>query len=160
MGNMTSSSASVAMIAAMITPALLILASASVVATVLVRMARVVDRARVVAAAVHEGDWQRLGTTSAQLRTTLQRHAIRARYAERSIAVLYATVAVFVVTCISIAVDQAIGGSLGWLPVMLAVGGTLLLLLGAGLMVAESRLAGDQITEEIRQALVRLEEKS
>jgi len=43
---------------------------------------------------------------------------------------------------------------------MLAVGGTLLLLLGAGLMVAESRLAGDQITEEIRQALVRLEEKS
>src|SRR5215469_18729356 len=54
MGNMTSSSASVAMIAALITPALLILASASVVATVLVRMARVVDRARVVAAAVHE----------------------------------------------------------------------------------------------------------
>lgn len=160
MGNMTSSSASVAMIAAMITPALLILASASLVATALVRMARVVDRVRVLATAVHEGDWKRLGTTSAQLSTTLHRHALRARYAERSIAVLYATVAVFVVTCISIAIDQAIGGSLGWLPVMLAVGGTALLLLGAGLMVAESRLAADQITEEIRQALMRLEEKS
>ena len=159
MGTASASSAAVAMIAAMITPALLILASASLVATALVRMARVVDRARVLAAIAHEGDWEKLGATPAQLRTALERHAKRARYAEWSIALLYATVVVFVVTCISIAVDHAAGQSLTWLPVGLAIAGTLLLLSGGALMVAESRLAGDQIAEEIRHALARLEER-
>jgi len=159
MGNAVTPSAAVAMIAAMITPALLILASASLVATALVRMARVVDRARVLAAIAHEGDWEKLGATPAQLRTALERHAKRARYAEWSIALLYATVVVFVVTCISIAVDHAAGQSLTWLPVGLAIAGTLLLLSGGALMVAESRLAGDQIAEEIEHALARLEER-
>jgi hypothetical protein len=72
---------------------------------------------------------------------------------------LYATVVVFVVTCISIAVNYAAGESLSWLPVGLAIAGTLLLLAGGALMVAESRLAGDQIAEEIRHALARLEER-
>ena len=159
MGTANAWSAAVAMIAAMITPVLLILAAASLVATVLVRMARVVDRARVLTTMAHEGDWEKLGTTPAQLRTALERHAKRARYAEWSIALLYATVVIFVVTCISIAVDHAAGQSLSWLPVGLAIAGTLLLLAGGALMVAESRLAGDQIAEEIRHALARLEEK-
>lgn len=152
-------SAAVAMIAAMITPALLILASASLVATVLVRMARVVDRARVLAAIAHDGDWEKVGATPTQLRTALERHSKRARYTELSIAILYTTVAVFVVTCISIAVDHVAGESLTWLPVGLAIAGTLLLLAGGALMVAESRLAGDQIAEEIRHALTRLENR-
>jgi hypothetical protein len=42
----------------------------------------------------------------------------------------------------------------------LAIAGTLLLLAGGALMVAESRLAGDQIAEEIRQALARLKERT
>ena len=159
MGTASASSAAVAMIAAMITPALLILASASLVATVLVRMARVVDRARVLAAIAHEGNWEKLGATPTQLGIALERHARRARCAEWSIALLYAAVVVFVVTCISIAVDHAAGESLSWLPVGLAIAGALLLLAGGALMVAESKLAGDQITEEIRHALARLEER-
>ena len=159
MGNAVTPSAAVAMIAAMITPALLILASASLVATALVRMARVVDRARVLAAIAHEGSWEKLGATPAQLRMALERHAKRARYAEWSIALLYATVVVFVVTCISIAINHAAGESLSWLPVGLAIAGTLLLLAGGALMVAESRLAGDQIAEEIGHALARLKER-
>jgi hypothetical protein len=45
MGNVGSQSAAVATIAAMSTPALLLLGSASLVASALVRMARIVDRA-------------------------------------------------------------------------------------------------------------------
>jgi hypothetical protein len=159
MGNAVTPSAAVAMIAAMITPALLILASASLVATALVRMARVVDRARVLAGIAHEGSWEKLGATPVQLRTALERHAKRARYAEWSIALLYTTVVVFVITCISIAINHAAGELLSWLPVGLAIAGTLLLLAGGALMVAESRLAGDQIAEEIEHALARLEER-
>jgi hypothetical protein len=141
----------------MITSALLILASASLVATVLVRMARVVDRTRVLAAIAHAGDRQKLGATPGELRVALERHARRARYAEGSIALLYATVVVLVATCIAIVVDQAAGNSLSILPVGLAIAGTLLLLAGGTLMVAESRLGGAQIAEQIRHALARLE---
>ena len=43
-----------------------------------------------------------------------------------------------------------------WLPLTLAIIGTLLLLGGAAFMVAESRLSGSQIQDEIRLALTRL----
>src|SRR5262249_1384133 len=61
---MTGTSPAIAMIAAMITPAVLILASASLVASALVRMARVVDRARSLVAVAHEATWAKLGVTA------------------------------------------------------------------------------------------------
>ena len=147
----------VATIAAMITPALLLLGSASLVASALMRMARIVDRARVLTAIVHDGTPAKLGITSDQLRSWLESHVRRARYAERSIALLYAAIVVFISTCLSIALDRALDGSVSWLPVILAVAGTLLLLTGAIYMVAESRLSGAQISEEIRLAIHQLE---
>lgn len=158
MGNAAEPSSAIAIIAAMITPALLILGSASLVASALVRMARVVDRARVLAAMAHGGDWKKGAVTPAMLHDWLDRHARRARYAERSIALLYAAVVVFVATCLSIALDRVAGGSLAWLPISLAILGTLLLLAGGAWMVAESGLSGKQIQEEIDEALARLEE--
>jgi len=159
MGTASTPSSAIAMIAAMITPALLILGSASLVASVLVRMARVVDRARVLASIANDGTWERLGVTPATLRAWLDRHALRARYAERSIAMFYGAVVVFIATCLSIALDRMAGEALAWLPISLAILGTFLLLGGGAWMVAESRLAGDQIQEEIHQANKRLEEK-
>jgi hypothetical protein len=157
MGNASAQSAAVSTIAAMITPALLLLGSASLVASALMRMGRVVDRARVLASVAHEGSLDKFGITTDQLRSWLHSHEQRAGYAERSITLLYAAIVVFTSTCLSIALDRALGGSLSGLPVMLAVGGTLLLLGGGAYMVAESRLSGEQISAEIRQALQRLE---
>jgi hypothetical protein len=157
MGNATAASTATAMISAMITPALLIMGSASLVASALVRMARVVDRVRVLAALVNEGTWERAGMTERGLCMWLDRHAVRARYVERSIMFLYTAVVVFVATCLSIAIDRAAGESLDWLPISLAIFGTLLLLGGGAYMVAESRLSGDQIQEEIRHARAQLE---
>lgn len=148
----------IALIAAMITPALLILASASLVASALMRMARVVDRARVLASVAQSGEWAKLGATPAILGAWLDRHAARARHAGRSIAALYAAVVAFVATCLSIPIDRATAGSLVWLPVSLAVIGTLLLLAGGAWMVAESRLSGAQIQEEICLARSLLQE--
>jgi hypothetical protein len=147
----------VAIIAAMITPALLILGSASLVASALMRMARVVDRARILAAIAHEGTAGKVGITPDQLRSWLESHAARARYAERSITLLYAAIVVFVSTVLSIALDRALDGSLSGLPVVLAVGGTLLLLTGGAYMVAESRMSGAQISDELQLALRKLE---
>ena len=160
MGNPATQSVAVATIAAMITPALLLLGSASLVASALMRMARVVDRARVLVTIVHEGNPAKLGITSDQLRSWLESHKQRARYAERSIALLYAAIVVFISTCLSIALDRALDGSVSWLPVLLAVAGTLLLLTGGLYMVAESRLSGAQISAEIRLAMHELERSS
>ena len=157
MGDANTPSASVATIAAMVTPALLILASASLVASALVRMARVVDRARALAAIAQEGTWEKLGMTPDQLRASLERHAVRARYAERSIAFLYIAVVVFIATCLSVAIDRAAGQSLSWLPVALAIAGTVFLLVGGAWMVAESKLSAEQIAGEIHHALTQLE---
>jgi hypothetical protein len=154
MGNPGSQSAAVATIAAMITPALLLLGSASLVASALVRMARVVDRARILIAIAQAGDANKIGVTTDQLRSWLEGHARRALYAERSITLLYAAIVLFIMTCLSIAMDRATGDSLNWLPVTLAVSGTLLLLGGGAYMVAESRLSGQQIGAEIRNALI------
>ncbi len=159
MASSGTSSDAVALIAAMVTPALLILACASLVATALVRMARVVDRARVLAAAAHGGDWEKLGTDIAQLRAALGRHARRAHYAEWSIAALYASVVIFVLTSLSIVLND-VTGRLGWLPAGLAILGMLPLLAGGAWMVAESRLGGAQIAEEIHGALAKLEQRS
>jgi hypothetical protein len=153
MGNSVSQSTAVATIAAMITPALLLLGSASLVASALMRMARVVDRARILAAIAHEGALDKMGVTTDQLRSWLESHAKRAHYTERSITLLYAAIVVFIATCLSIALDRAVGDSLSWLPVALAVAGTLFLLSGSAYMVAESRLSGEQIGDEICLAL-------
>jgi len=157
MGEMSATSASVATIAAMVTPGLLMLGSASLVASALVRMARVVDRARALAGIVRDRSWAQSGLTPGQLRAWLDRHAVRARYAARSIALLYGAIVVFIATCLAIAADRALGLAPPWLPLVLAITGTLLLLGGAAYMVAESRLSGEQIAEEIRIASTQLE---
>jgi hypothetical protein len=157
MSDAPATSASVAAIAAMVTPGLLMLGSASLAASALVRMARVVDRARALADIARDGSWAASSITQDQLRAWLERHAQRARYAMLSIALLYAAIVVFVATCLAIAANEAIGPTLNWLPLTLAISGTLLLLGGAVAMVAESKLSGEQIAEEIRIAMTRLE---
>jgi Protein of unknown function (DUF2721) len=119
----------------------------------LMRMARVVDRARILAVIAHQGTLATTGVTTDQLMSWLESHAKRARYVERSITLLYTAIVIFIATCLSIALDRALSGTLGWLPVALAVTGTLLLLSGAAYMVAESRLSGQQIRDEIHLAL-------
>jgi hypothetical protein len=142
-------------IAAMITPALLIMGSSSLVASALTRMARVVDRARWLAQTLETNDPKRAGVPLPILRGWLEGHGKRARFIARSIASLYAAVVVFVAACLSIALDRFSGGSLNWLPITLAVLGTLLLLTGGAWMVAESHLSDRQIQDEIRLALER-----
>jgi Protein of unknown function (DUF2721) len=151
-------SLAVPLISAMITPALLILATASLLNSVLVRIARIVDRARALGVIAHDGTWAAHGTTPETLRKWLESHARRARFTSWSISLFFAAVVMFVCACLGIALDRATPLDLGWLPVALAIGGSLLLLAGGATMVAESRLAGWQVQEEIKTALNRLKQ--
>jgi hypothetical protein len=137
-------------ISAMITPALLILGSGSLVATALQRLGRSVDRARTLLQ-MSEQEAQKPGETGAIAARWLDRYAQRCLIAERAVLVFFAAVGTFVLDCLSIAVDHSFGGRLAWLPVSLTILGMILMLCGAYFMVIESHLASLQIREEIQR---------
>ncbi len=123
----------------MLTPALLILAAGSLIATALVRLARIVDRVRSLA-----------GGDGASIRLEeLARHETRARLALGAITVYFVAVALFVLAGAAIALDHLVQGQLTWLPVSLTLAGMLLLVAGAGAMAVESRASGELIAADI-----------
>jgi uncharacterized membrane protein YedE/YeeE len=133
---MSGFSAAQVIISAMITPALLILASGSLIATALARLARVVDRIRKLA---------ELAPSVAELR----RHERRALLAEQAVRIFFAAVLCFVLAGFSIALDHATGDRMVWLPVGMTVAGMALIVFGSAAMLAECQLATRQIKEEI-----------
>lgn len=139
-------------IAAMITPALFILASASLVATALARLGRVVDRARILIARI---DTETITDTTFLLRT-LDDHQRRAIYAERSVALFFLAVLIFVVDCLTLGVDHLSGDRLTWLPILCAIVGMCTVIAGSAYMVEESRLGARQIVSEIARGRERL----
>lgn len=153
MGGSITGSADVAIIAAMVTPALLLVASASLVASALTRMGRVVDRARALAALTQATPLP-AGVSPSTLVNWLERHARRARQVQRCVALLYGAIVVFVACCISIALERTLG-AFTWLPAAIAVAGTLPMLGGAILMVLETGLSASQIDEEIALSIAR-----
>lgn len=128
-----------AMIAAMITPALLIMASGSLIATALVRLARVVDRVRKLSEL-------RDGTRDA---SEISRNERRALLAERAVSFYFFAVVCFVIAGFTIAIDHAAGDRLTWLPVLVTTLGMCLIVAGSAAMLAECRLAFAEIRSEI-----------
>jgi len=131
--------------------------SGNLVASALLRLARIVDRVRFLSSITDKGTLEQAGLTPELLRSWLESFKVRARYVGAAIAILYGAIAAFVATCLFIAIDRAVNEAIDWAPLALAITGTLLLLAGSVLMVYESRLSGAQLDEEIRHTLSRME---
>jgi hypothetical protein len=127
-----------ALIAAMLTPALLILAAASLIATALVRLGRVVDRVRVLNAAA-----------APVPASDLALHEYRARLALSAVTAYFVAVTLFVVAGIAIAADAWLHGALTWVPITLTLAGMVLIVVGAAAMVWECRQSATLIAAEI-----------
>jgi hypothetical protein len=128
-----------AMIAAMIAPALLILAAGSLIATALVRLARVIDRVR------------KLSEFGAAKPDTdeLNRRERRALLAERAVRLYFFAVACFVIAGFTIALDHVAGDRLSWLPILVTTFGMCLIVAGSAAILAECQLATIQIQSEM-----------
>jgi hypothetical protein len=128
-----------ALIAAMLSPALLILASGSLIAAALVRLGRVVDRVRV------------LGAPDAKLATLdeLTRHERRASLALAAITSYFVAIAFFVAAGAAIALDHAAHDTLTWLPISLTLAGMALIVAGVASMALESRDSASLLTSDI-----------
>ena len=139
----------VAVVAAMITPALLILASASLLATVLARIGRIVDLVRKIGEAAKQHS---CGASDAEQRL-LKTLARRGKFAETALVSYYAAVVCFVLTCLLIGIDRFVHYALYIAPISSAMIGVLLVLTGSAFMVGECRMAMRQLAAEVEGIL-------
>ena len=128
-----------AMIAAMITPALLILAAGSLIGIALTRLARIIDRVR--ALSEHPG--------AKAVAFELSRHRVRTSHTQWALELYFFSIVMFVGAGFGIAIDKLAGDTLTWLPVAATTLGMALIVAGTAMMILESRLARIQVTAEI-----------
>jgi hypothetical protein len=132
-------------LSAMITPAVLILASGSLILTTSNRLTRVIDRVREISAEIEalataELDPQYVADKRTLLVTLLNRATHRARLLQRAMTRLYVALSTFVATSVAIGVVALTRKE--WAVVALALGfiGAFLLFSSSILLIVESRI--------------------
>lgn len=140
-------------LAAMITPAVLISASGTLVLSTSNRLSRVVDRVRVLAveaqAIPHEPASEVVRARQALISDQLARLSDRALLLRSAMSVLYLAIGLLVATSIAVGLVAAVGGAHQWLPVGLGLSGALALLYGSLLLLREARLAVGSTLQEM-----------
>lgn len=143
-----------AILTAMITPAVLISACGALIFSTGTRLGRVIDRVRFLTAKFEElaknpqAD-DMAAERRALLFSQLDRQTSRARLIQRAIVAFYAAVGTFVATTVAIAVTNAIARDFTWIAVILGVVGALFMLYGSALLMIESRLALAAVLSEM-----------
>ena len=140
-------------ISAMITPAILILATGSLVASTLTRLARVVDRARElladIVAARENGDEERAATYARWLHA----YQRRSSFAERALTLYYVAIFLFVTASLTIAIEHLSRASIPWFSLVLVLAGAAALCAGTAALVIETNIATGTLRAEIAETL-------
>src|SRR6266850_5654059 len=139
-------SASLAVLTAMITPAVLISASGTMILSTSTRLGRVVDRVRSLSDRLQEvstgdSDAEFFEEKRAMLFDQLDKLTSRSRLLQRALTTFYLAVGVFVATSVAIGVVSFFNGRFGWVPVTMGLAGASFLFYGSMLAVFEARLA-------------------
>ena len=139
-------SSSLAVLTAMITPAVLISASGTMILSSSTRLGRVVDRTRSLSDRLQEissGDTEAefFEERRAMLYDQLDKLTSRSRLLQRGLTSFYLAVGVFVATSVAIGVVAFSGTRFGWVPVVMGLIGACFLFYGSMLLVFEARLA-------------------
>jgi hypothetical protein len=150
-------SSAVAVLTAMITPAVLISACGALILSTSTRLGRVVDRVRLLIDRFEEmmNTQDEEGVEMFEERRAvyfdqLDKLTTRTRLLQKSMRVFYLTLGVFVATSVAIGLVAAVGRpSHAWLPVVLGLGGACGLFYGSILLIKESRLAQDALNAEM-----------
>src|SRR5262249_5073148 len=144
---------SLAVLTAMITPAVLISASGTMILSTSTRLGRVVDRVRSLSSRLRrltskEEDSEFFEEERAMLYDQLDKLTSRSRLLQRALTSFYLAVGVFVATSVAIgavaffyARGLAAGGRGAWAPVVMGLVGALFLFYGSMLAIFEARLA-------------------
>jgi hypothetical protein len=132
---------------AMITPAVLISASGTLVLSTSNRLGRVVDRVRVLEVeaeklSVPNGMSPEEADDKRELITDqLVRLVQRIKHLQTALTVLYAAIGMLVATSLAVGLSASLGWAFGWVPIGLGLCGALALFVASVLLVRETRLA-------------------
>ena len=137
---------SLAVLTAMITPAVLISASGTMILSTSTRLGRVVDRTRSLSdrlrrLTTEEETSEFLEEERAMLYGQLDMLTSRSRLLQRALTLFYLAVGIFVATSVAIGVVAFFSARGAWVPVAMGLVGGLFLLYGSALLVFEARLA-------------------
>lgn len=139
-------------LSAMITPAVLILASSSLLITTSSRSIRCVDRVRERAEelqALGKGTDEGTERRRQHLYKQLEINTKRARLLQRAMSRLYLDISFFIATSVAIGVVSLFDLDLGWIPLLLGFIGAGLLFSASVYLIFESRLAMATTDEEM-----------
>lgn len=139
-----------AILAAMLAPALLMAATASLLVSANARLARVVDRLRALIVA-----WEQDAPDRVERDDQIRRHRERARLVLRACQLLYGALGGFVCTSLALAMDAFLGFRLGAVPTVMAVVGVLFLLAASLAMWREVSLSVSSFNLELDQEMGR-----
>jgi hypothetical protein len=139
-----------AILTAMLAPALLMAATASLLTSANARLARVVDRLRALIVS-----WDYDAPDRVERDDQIARHRRRAHLVLRACQLLYGALGAFVGTSLGLAVDGFIGFKLGVLPTALALLGVLFLLGASLLLGSEVSLSVRSFDLEMDQEMAR-----
>ncbi len=146
-------SVTLSVLSAMVTPAVLILASSSLVLATSNRLSRAVDRTRAISesisdAATHE-ERTLLPEERDLLLAQLGRTARRAKLLTRALTRLYMALAIFIATSVAIGVVAVTRVAYAWVALGLGFIGALLLFWSSLLLILESRIALTAVYDEM-----------
>ncbi len=139
-----------AILTAMLAPALLMAATASLLVSANARLARVVDRLRALIV-----EWKHDAPDRRFRDDQIARHRQRAQLVLRACQMLYLALGGFVGTSLALAVDAFLGFRLGAIPTVLAVLGVGFLLLASFSMWREVSLSVRSFDLELDQEIAR-----
>jgi len=141
-----------AVLSAMITPAVLISACGLLILSTSARLTRAVDRVRAMIAALDallgQADEAIVQMRRQHVESQLERLTLRSRLIQRALTSFYVALGAFVATILAIALTAFVS-ALAWGPTVLALAGTLVLFYGCVLLIRETRLAVESVDREM-----------
>lgn len=145
--------ATLSVLSAMVTPAVLILGSSSLILATSNRLTRAVDRTRAISERVTDEakDEEKVMLPEERdlLLEQLGRTARRAKLLTRALTRLYMALAIFIATSVAIGVVAVTRVAYAWVPLGLGFIGALLLFWSSVLLIMESRIALTAVYDEM-----------
>lgn len=149
--------ATLAILSAMIAPLVLISACGSLIIATSQRLNRAIDRVRTISKEFKEFASKNDGTSSEELALMFElvnRAAIRSLLLQRALSCLYLTLSIFVATSVSLGIlalltRKQMLHQYTWIPILLAMSGTALLLYSSFILIFESRIALTGVNHEM-----------
>lgn len=148
-------SPSLGILSSMITPAVLILASGSLIMTTSQRLSRVVERVRKLGqefAALDKQHEDIVVDTEKRtiLYTLLRKSAIRCKLLTRTMRLLYISLSLFVATSLSIGITALWPTHVLWIPTVFGMTGAVCLFVSSAILIVESRVTYSVIADEVK----------